>query len=123
MNGDGLLAEVAKDGHTSIPHFTKASIVTPDDWKRCKEERFRLDDPARIVDVEALKAQHPDADRLSLCQVDLGEPEAVQIVCGAPNHKQGDLVVVARPGCVLPGNFTIKESQIRGQASAGMMCS
>jgi hypothetical protein len=59
MNGDGLLAEVPKDGHSSIPHYTKASIVTPDDWKRCKEERFRRDDPERRVDIEALKAQHP----------------------------------------------------------------
>jgi phenylalanyl-tRNA synthetase beta chain len=76
-----------------------------------------------VIGRVTVKAQHPDADRLSLCQVDLGEFEAVQIVCGAPNHKQGDLVVVARPGCVLPGNFTIKESIIRGQTSAGMMCS
>ena len=45
MNGDGLLAEVPKDGHDTIPHYIKASIVTPDDWKRCKEERFRRDDP------------------------------------------------------------------------------
>ena len=60
MNNDGLLAEVSKDGHSSIPHYTKASIVTPDDWKQCKAERFRLDDPARIIDVEALLAQHPN---------------------------------------------------------------
>ena len=62
MNGDGLLAEVPRDGHDTIPHFMKASVVTPDDWKRCKEERFRLDDPARIVDIEELKKRHP-ADR------------------------------------------------------------
>jgi uroporphyrinogen decarboxylase len=62
MNSDGLLAEVPKDGHDTIPHFMKASVVTPDDWKRCKEERFRLDDPERILDIEKLKKQHP-ADR------------------------------------------------------------
>ena len=62
INGDGLLAEVPKDGHDTIPHFVKASIVTPDDWKRCKEERFRRDDPERKIDIEALKKQHP-ADR------------------------------------------------------------
>ena len=62
INRDGLLAEVPKDGHNTIPHFLKSSITTPDDWKKCKEERFRLDDPARIADVEALKKQHP-ADR------------------------------------------------------------
>lgn len=47
MNADGLLAEVPKDGHATIPHFLKASIVTPDDWKRVKTERFRRDDPVR----------------------------------------------------------------------------
>lgn len=58
-NADGLIAEVPKDGHDTIPHYVKASIVTPEDWKRCKEERFRRDDPARKVDVEALKKAHP----------------------------------------------------------------
>jgi hypothetical protein len=60
MNSDGLLAEVPKDGHDTIPHFMKASIVTPEDWKACKEERFRRDDPARVVDIDALKKRHPD---------------------------------------------------------------
>ena len=59
MNGDGLTAEVPKDGHDTIPHYIKATIVTPDDWKKVKEERFRRDDPARRVDVEALKKAHP----------------------------------------------------------------
>ncbi|MHB0935654.1 MAG: uroporphyrinogen decarboxylase family protein [Armatimonadota bacterium] len=59
MNGDGLTAEVPKDGHDTIPHYIKATIVTPDDWKKVKEERFRRDDPARKVDVEALKKAHP----------------------------------------------------------------
>lgn len=59
MNCDGLLAEVPKDGHQTIPHYMKVSVVTPDDWKRCKEERLRRDDPARTMDVDALKKQHP----------------------------------------------------------------
>jgi len=59
INPDGLLAEVPKDEHGTIPHYIKASIVTPDDWKRCREERFRPDDPARKVNVEALKEDHP----------------------------------------------------------------
>ena len=59
MNGDGLLAEVPKDGHDTIPHYIKATVVTPDDWKRCKEERMRRDDPARKPDIAALKARHP----------------------------------------------------------------
>jgi len=59
INEDGLLAEVPKDGHDTIPHFIKASIVTPDDWTRCKAERFRRDDPARKMDIEAIKKTHP----------------------------------------------------------------
>lgn len=59
INGDGLLAEVPKDGHDTIPHFIKASIVTPEDWKRVKEERFRRDDPARKVNVDKLIKGNP----------------------------------------------------------------
>ncbi len=59
MNSDGLLAEVPADGHDTIPHYLKSSIVTPDDWKRCKEERFRRDASIRKLDIEALKKQHP----------------------------------------------------------------
>ena len=59
INEDGLLAEIPMDGHATIPHFIKSSIVTPDDWKRVKEERFRLDDPGRLPDVERLKKLHP----------------------------------------------------------------
>ena len=61
MNEDGLLAEVPKTGQgSSIPHYLKSSIVTPEDWKKCKAERFRLDDPARKIDIQALKKAHPD---------------------------------------------------------------
>jgi uroporphyrinogen decarboxylase len=59
MNGDGLLAEVPKDGHDTIPHYIKPSIVTPDDWTRCKEERFRRDDPARKANIEEMKRRNP----------------------------------------------------------------
>jgi hypothetical protein len=59
QNADGLLAEVPKDGHDTIPHFIKSSIATPRDWARVKAERFRRDDPERVVDVAALKRRHP----------------------------------------------------------------
>jgi len=62
VNADGLLAEVPLDGHDTIPHFIKSSIVTPQDWKKVKAERFRLDDPQRTIDIESLSQQHP-ADR------------------------------------------------------------
>ena len=59
MNEDGLLAEVPKDGHDTIPHYLRSSIRTPDDWKKVKTERFRRDDPARKIDIDALKRTHP----------------------------------------------------------------
>jgi hypothetical protein len=59
INDEGLLAEVPKDGHSTIPHYIKASIMTPEDWRKCKEERFRRDDPIRNIDAEALKRDHP----------------------------------------------------------------
>jgi hypothetical protein len=59
INKEGLFAEVPKDGHDTIAHFIKSSIVTPDDWKRVKDERFRRDDPERRIDVEAWKKKHP----------------------------------------------------------------
>ncbi len=65
---------------------------------------------------------HPDADKLTVCQVRIGD-EIYQIVCGAPNVRQGLAVVVALPGTVLPGNFKIGKSKIRGVESLGMICS
>jgi len=56
---DGLIEEIASDGHSTIAHCIGASVVTPDDWKRVKEERFRLDDPVRTLDVEHLQKAHP----------------------------------------------------------------
>lgn len=60
MNEDGLLAEVPLDGHDTIPHYIQASVVTPEDWKKVKAERFRLDDPERRLDIAVLRQQHPD---------------------------------------------------------------
>lgn len=62
INEDGLIGEVPKDGHSTIPHFTRASIVTPEHWKRVKAERFAIDVPERVVDLAKLKQRHP-ADR------------------------------------------------------------
>ena len=65
---------------------------------------------------------HPNSDRLHLCKVKIGENNTTQIVCGAPNVKKGLKVIVALPGAVLPGNFEIKKSVIRGEESNGMLC-
>lgn len=60
INPDGLLAEVPKDSHETIPHFLESSVKTPDDWRRVKSEHFRRDDEARRIDVGTLKELHPD---------------------------------------------------------------
>lgn len=67
--------------------------------------------------------QHPDADRLRVCRVDVGQDEPLQIVCGAANVYQGAKVPAALIGAVLPGDFTIKRSKLRGVESFGMLCS
>lgn len=75
-----------------------------------------------VVAVVQEKAQHPNADKLSLCKVNDGR-EVLDIVCGAQNFKAGDKVALARIGAVLPGGFKIKRSRIRGEESWGMLCS
>lgn len=74
----------------------------------------------QVIEYEA----HPNADRLRLCKVKTDESEQIHsIICGAKNFKQGDKVMVALPGAVLPGNFKIKKSKLRGIESQGMLCS
>ena len=67
--------------------------------------------------------KHPDADRLNVCTVNVGEAEPLQIVCGAPNVAAGLKVPCARIGAVLPGDFKIKKAKVRGIESSGMLCS
>ncbi|EKO3409316.1 phenylalanine--tRNA ligase subunit beta [Vibrio fluvialis] len=67
--------------------------------------------------------QHPDADKLRVTKVDVGEEELLDIVCGAQNCRQGLKVAVATVGAVLPGDFKIKKAKLRGQPSHGMLCS
>ena len=76
-----------------------------------------------VVGEVVSREPHPNADRLGVCKVDIGSVEPLQIVCGASNFKVGDRVPVAQVGSILPGNFKIKPSKIRGVSSAGMMCS
>jgi len=73
---------------------------------------------ARVTSVE----KHPDADKLNVCKVDTGS-DALQIVCGAANVREGLVVACATIGAVLPGNFKIKKSKLRGVESFGMLCS
>ena len=87
------------------------------------EEHYNLVEATNLVVgyVES-KEKHPDADKLSVCQVNIGNSIS-QIVCGAPNVDKGQYVIVAQPGTELPGSFKIKASTIRGVESNGMICS
>ncbi|MEM9399495.1 MAG: phenylalanine--tRNA ligase subunit beta [Verrucomicrobiota bacterium] len=87
---------------------------------------FQID---HIIAAKVLEfTQHPNADRLRLCQVDDGSGTSRQIVCGAKNFNEGDIVPLALPGAVMPPNekapegFKIKKSKLRGEVSEGMMC-
>jgi phenylalanyl-tRNA synthetase beta chain len=71
----------------------------------------------RVLSAE----RHPDADRLTVCMVALGEGDTAQIVCGAPNVAEGQTVAVARPGAVMPGGVRLKKAKLRGVESDGMI--
>ena len=75
---------------------------------------------AKILKTE----KHPDADRLKVCDVDIGAKESVKVVCGAPNAKEGLLTIYAPPGAIIPKNqMNLVVSKIRGVTSYGMLCS
>jgi phenylalanyl-tRNA synthetase beta chain len=74
---------------------------------------------AEVVEV----AKHPDADRLSVCQVSDGSGDIVDVVCGAPNVRKGMKSPLARPGTKLPNGLKLRKSKIRGVVSNGMLCS
>ncbi|MGK8291147.1 phenylalanine--tRNA ligase subunit beta [Staphylococcus aureus] len=76
-----------------------------------------------VVGFVKSKEKHPDADKLNVCQVDIGGDEPVQIVCGAPNVDAGQYVIVAKVGGRLPGGIKIKRAKLRGERSEGMICS
>ena len=77
-----------------------------------------------VIVAQVVQArQHPNADKLTCCAVDIGKGELFPIVCGAPNVREGMYVACALPGAVLPGEFKIKKSKLRGEPSHGMLCS
>ena len=78
--------------------------------------------PKFVVGLVETKDKHPNADKLSVCTVNVGE-ETLQIVCGAPNVEAGQKVVVAKIGAVMPSGMLIKEGNLRGVDSHGMLCS
>ncbi|UTL71694.1 YtpR family tRNA-binding protein [Bacillus halotolerans] len=87
------------------------------------EETLVVDlSPKFVVGYVESKEKHPNADKLSVCKVNVGD-ETLQIVCGAPNVDQGQNVVVAKVGAVMPSGLVIKDAEPRGVPSSGMICS
>ncbi len=78
---------------------------------------------AIVVGHVVSKVKHPDADKLSVCMIDLGEDEHKQIICGAPNIEAGQNVPVATIGTIFPDGMKIKKAKLRGVVSSGMVCS
>ncbi|UZW67239.1 DUF4479 domain-containing protein [Priestia flexa] len=78
--------------------------------------------PKFVVGYVQEKEKHPNADKLNICKVDVGT-ETLQIVCGAPNVEAGQKVVVAKVGAVMPSGLVIKDAELRGVSSSGMICS
>lgn len=87
------------------------------------ETMKKMIDATNLVVGEVLECEAIPETHLHKCQVKINQNEVSQIVCGAPNVKAGVKVIVALPGAVLPGNFKIKQSKIRGVESNGMLCS
>jgi phenylalanyl-tRNA synthetase beta chain len=107
------------------PDLTTAELADRLDMTGTKVERverFGVGDASAFVVGRVLAADpHPDADRLSVCRVDVGDGEAAQIVCGAPNVAAGQTVAVARPGAVMPDGTTLGAAKLRGVVSEGMI--
>ncbi|ETT82644.1 YtpR family tRNA-binding protein [Viridibacillus sp. FSL R5-0477] len=78
--------------------------------------------PKFVVGLVEEKEKHPNADKLNICKVNVGD-ETLQIVCGAPNVEAGQKVVVAKVGAVMPSGMLIKDAELRGVPSSGMICS
>ncbi|MEM7208423.1 MAG: phenylalanine--tRNA ligase subunit beta [Pseudomonadota bacterium] len=85
-------------------------------------ESMMLDDNIVVGTIESVE-QHPNADKLRVCRVNAGESESLQIVCGAPNAREGITVPVAKVGATLPGDLKIENAKLRGVESSGMLCS
>ncbi|MGS4038769.1 YtpR family tRNA-binding protein [Staphylococcus pseudintermedius] len=101
-----LLTEIQKMiGHTDLDYQIEVDLS-----------------PKFVVGYVQSKEKHPNADKLSIVQVDVGT-ETLQIVCGAPNIDQGQKVVVAKVGAVMPSGMIIKDAELRGVPSSGMVCS
>ncbi len=105
----------------SAPDFAEAMVMHGTGVEGVEDQNDALHGVVvgRILSI----ARHENSDHMVVCQVDVGEDEPLQIVTGAPNVHEGDLVPVARVGAVLPGGKRIEKSRLRGVDSYGMCCS
>ncbi|HZB06625.1 MAG TPA: phenylalanine--tRNA ligase subunit beta [Thermoleophilaceae bacterium] len=105
-----------------VPAEEIADVLTMAGLKLERLHRVGVGDPAGFVIGRVLSAErHPDADRLTVCSVDIGAGEPSTIVCGAPNVAAGQTVAVARPGAVMPDGTKLGEAKLRGVKSSGMI--
>ncbi len=119
------LVDVPSDPQELVDEFTRTGTEVE------AVERVGADLEHVVIGQVVSKEPHPNSDHMWLCKVDVGKnntdadgvPVPLQIVCGAQNFEQGDKIVVAMIGAVLPGDFKIKKSKLRGVESCGMNCS
>jgi phenylalanyl-tRNA synthetase beta chain len=115
------LAEYCDSGLDAF-HLAERLAATGTEVERVEHHGVESTDGFVIGYVES-RVKHPDADRLNVCMVDIGEAEPVQIVCGAPNVDKEMTVGVVRPGARMPDGTKIKKSKLRGVESNGMILS
>ncbi|RDI44314.1 YtpR family tRNA-binding protein [Falsibacillus pallidus] len=102
----------------------KLAVINDALSKNGFEDKLEADfSPKFVVGYVQSKEKHPNADKLNICKVDVGSGEVLQIVCGAPNVDEAQKVVVAKVGAVMPSGMIIKDAELRGVPSSGMICS
>lgn len=115
-------SQISGNGHIKLTEALVAELqtaITDADFDYKLNADFS---PKFVVGYVETKEKHPDADKLSVLKVDVAT-EQLQIVCGAPNVEAGQKVVVAKVGAVMPSGMVIKDAELRGVASSGMICS
>ncbi|OIJ29763.1 YtpR family tRNA-binding protein [Staphylococcus sp. LCT-H4] len=115
-------ADIVGNGHIKLTEVLVEALQ-----KAIKNDGFTFElnadfSPKFVVGYVETKEKHPDADKLSVLRIDVGN-EQLQIVCGAPNIEAGQKVVVAKVGAVMPSGMVIKDAELRGVPSSGMVCS
>ena len=111
--------------YLNLDNFTDDELFKEINFHVCEIESYKkMVEATNLTIGKVLECvDHPDSDHLHVCQVEIAPNVVSQIVCGAPNVCAGAKVIVALPGAVLPGDFKIKPSKIRGVESNGMLCS